>query len=484
MKLSEYTEYDAIGLAELVANDEVTSAELAELAREAIEVVNPDINAVIESWPASESGSADSRGGPLAGVPFLIKDLAVSMQGKNLELGSRLAKGVVATEDSWLMSRFRAAGLVTIGRTATPEMAFSTTTESTLQGVTRNPWLPELSAGGSSGGAAAAVAAGVVPLAHATDAAGSIRVPAAYNGLFGLKPTRGRSSNGPSLDEVFAGFGVQLGVSRSVRDSAALLDAIQGHAIGDPYITAAPGRSFLSEVSREPGKLKIGLMLDPWNDERTDPVIAAATSSTARLLEALGHTVIELRPTLGVSWDAFVQMNATIWTATLVGWIESLAAATGRPIDTTTLEPATLACFRYGKEEKASGFAAALAMRNTVTRSVGAWFGEVDLLLTPTLPQMPLAIGAYGAGADSMTGLEWTQRVFRHSPLTPPFNVSGVPAMSVPLETHPATGLPIGMQFAAGFGREDTLLRVAGQLERARPWVDRRPMVWAGRRSA
>ncbi|OLL28606.1 amidase [Burkholderia sp. SRS-W-2-2016] len=483
MKLSEYTEYDAIGLAKLVANGDVTSAELAGLAREAIGVVDPHINAVIESWPASESGSEDPRGGPLAGVPFLIKDVAVSMQGKKLELGSRLAQGIVSPEDSWLMSRFRAAGLVTIGRTSTPEMAFSTTTESTLQGATRNPWSPQLSAGGSSGGAAAAVAAGVVPLAHATDAAGSIRVPAAYNGLFGLKPTRGRSSNGPSLDEVFAGFGVQLGVSRSVRDSAALLDAIQGHAVGDPYITAAPEQSFLSEVSREPGRLKIGLMLDPWNGERTDPAIAAATSSTARFLEALGHTVIECQPTLGVSWDAFVQMNATIWTATLVGWIEGLAAATGRAIDDTMLEPATLACFRHGKEEKASAFAAALAMRNLVTRSVGTWFGEVDLLLTPTLPQMPPAIGAYGAGAESMTGLEWTQRVFRHSPFTPPFNVAGVPAMSVPLETHPQTGLPIGVQFAAEFGREDTLLRLAGQLERGRPWAERRPMLWAGNRS-
>jgi amidase len=480
MKLGEYTEYDAIGLAQLIANGEVTSAELAELALEAIRVANPDINAVIESWPASESGHAVASGGPLAGVPFLIKDLAVSMQGKKLELGSRLAKGVVATEDSWLMSRFRDAGLVTIGRSATPEMAFSTTTESTLQGATRNPWLPSLSAGGSSGGAAAAVAAGAVPLAHATDAAGSIRVPAAYNGLFGLKPTRGRSSNGPSLDEVFAGFGVQLGVSRSVRDSAALLDAIQGHAIGEPYVTAPPARSFLSEVSRDPGKLKIGLMLDPWNGERTDPVISAATSATAHLLQALGHTVIEVEPPLGVSWDAFVQMNATIWTATLVGWIEGLAAATGRPIDHTTLEPATLACFQHGKEEKASEFAAALAMRNTVTRSVGTWFEDVDLLLTPTLPQMPPAIGAYGAGAESMSGLQWTQRVFQHSPFTPPFNVSGLPAMSVPLEVHPTTGLPIGMQFAAGFAREDSLLRLAGQLEQARPWANRRPMLWAG----
>lgn len=223
------------------------------------------------------------------------------------------------------------------------------------------------------------------------------------------------------------------------------------------------------------------MMTDPWSADRTDPAIAAAVESTARFLEELGHTVFEVRPSLGVSWDAFVQMNATIWTATLVGWIEGLAAATGRPIDETTLEPATLACYRYGKEEKASAFAAALAMRNVVTRAVGHWFEDFDVLLTPTLPQMPPRIGEYGEGAESMNGLEWTQRVFRHSPLTPPFNVAGVPAMSVPLASHPETGLPIGMQFAGAFAREDKLLRLAGQLERARPWTNRRPVVWAGR---
>ncbi|WGS52687.1 amidase [Paraburkholderia sp. D15] len=481
MNLSEYARHDAIGLAARVAAREITSAELAELARAAIEAVNPEINAVIEHWPASESGGhADAGTRPLAGVPFLIKDLAVTMKGKRVEFGSRLARGVTADEDSWLMARFRAAGLVTIGRTTTPEMAFSTTTESVLEGATRNPWQPGLSAGGSSGGAAAAVAAGIVPIAHATDAAGSIRVPAASNGLFGLKPTRGRSSNGPALDEVFAGFGVQLGVSRSVRDSAALLDAIHGRAIGEPYFTPAPERSFLSEVGREPGKLKIGMMIDPWSVDRTAPAVAAEVVSTARLLEDLGHTIHEVKPPLGVSWDAFVQMNATIWTATLVGWIDGLAAATGRPVDATTLEPTTLACYRHGQEEKASAFAAALAMRNTVTRAIGHWFESLDVLLTPTLPHMPPAIGAYGSGAESMNGLEWTQHVFRHAPFTPPFNVAGVPAMSVPLACHRETGLPIGMQFAAGFAREDTLLRLAGQLERSRPWRDRRPVVWAG----
>ncbi|PLZ01761.1 amidase [Burkholderia sp. WAC0059] len=481
MKLDEYASYDAMGLAKLVAKREVTAVELSELARTASNAVNPRLNAVIEHWAIDESGpSAHDDGGPLAGVPFLIKDLAISMAGKRLELGSRLAQGLVAPGDSWLMSRFRDAGLVTIGRTTTPEMAFSTTTESAMQGATRNPWQPDLSAGGSSGGSAAAVAAGIVPLAHATDAAGSIRVPAAYNGLFGLKPTRGRSSNGPALDEVFAGFGVQLGVSRTVRDSAALLDAIQGHATGEPYVTAAPAQSFLSEVGRDPGRLRIGLMVDPWNGDRTDPAIAAATKATARHLEGLGHHVFEVMPSLGVAWEALVRANAIIWTGTLVGWIEGLAAATGRAIDETTLEPTTLACVRYGQRASAAEFAAALDLRNVVTRAIGGWFEQFDVLLTPTLPHGAPAIGTYSQGADSMDGLEWTDRVFRHAPFTPPFNVAGVPAMSVPLESDPTTGLPIGMQFAAGFAREDILLRLAGQLEQSRPWNARRPLVWAG----
>ena len=482
MKLSEYTSYDAIGLSELVRNREVTSTELTETARKAVSIVNPGINAVIAHWSAEESGPRNlAATGPIAGVPFLIKDLAISMASKHSELGSRIAQGMTSADDSWLMGRFRDAGLLTIGRTTTPEMAFSTTTESSLQGATCNPWDPTLSAGGSSGGAAAAVASGIVPLAHATDAAGSIRIPAAYNGLFGLKPTRGRSSNGPALDEVFAGFGVQLGVSRTVRDSAALLDAIHGHATGEPYVTSAPSQTFLSEVGRDPGKLKIGVMVNPWNGAVTHPDIAAATVATARGLEALGHDVFEVTPPLGVSWEALVEGNAAIWCGTLVGWIEGLANATGRPIDGSTLEPATLACLRYGKEASAATFAQALSMRNVLTRHVGKWFEQFDVLLTPTLPNRPGLIGDYAKGAESMSGLEWTDRVFRHSPFTPVFNVAGVPAMSVPLGAEPQTGLPIGMQFAAGFAREDLLLRLAGQLEQSRPWHRRHPGIWAGR---
>lgn len=478
MNLNEYSAHDGVGLAQLVVRGDVSAAELAALAALAIETVNPRLNAVIEHWQPDVAQPPAS--GPLAGVPFLIKDLAVSFAGRRSELGSRLAAGLVAPADSYLMSRFKAAGLQTIGRTTTPEMAFSTETESALVGPTRNPWNPLLSAGGSSGGAGAAVAAGIVPLAHATDAAGSIRVPAAFNGLFGLKPTRGRSSHGPGLDEVFAGFGVQLGLSRTVRDSAALLDAIQGQSPGDPYYTPAPAERFLTQVGRDPGRLRIGLLRTPWNAGAVDADIAQATQLAALHLQAQGHQIEESSFDLGVSWEAFVHANAQIWCATLVRWIDGLASATGRRIDASTLEPSTLACYAYGLQARASDFAGALEVRNSVARTVASWFERVDVLMTPTLPQLPQPLGTYSAGAAQMNGLEWTSRVFQHSPFTPIFNVAGTPAMSVPMATAASSGLPIGMQFAAAFAREDVLLRLAGQLEQTMPWHARRPAVWAG----
>jgi amidase len=478
MKLAEYVTYDALGLAALVAAGEVTPAELAGTANLAIAAVNQHVNAVVEQWPAPEADLQRS-GTVFGGAPFLIKDIAISMAGQRVELGSRLARGNVAAADSNLMQHFRRAGLVTIGRTGSPEMAFSTTTEPALYGPARNPWDTALSTGGSSGGAAAAVAAGIVPMAHATDAAGSIRVPAASCGLFGLKPTRGRVSNGPSMDEVFNGFGVQLGISRTVRDSAALLDAIMQPDIGEPYYTAPPASPYLLDAARAPGRLRIGLMMQAWNGQQPDAVIEQATMEAAKLCERLGHDVVLVRPELGVSWEEFVYANAQIWCANLVGWIDGLSAAMGRKADLTTLEVSTLACYEYGRRALAPAFAGALDTRNRITRNVAAYFGAYDMLLTPTLPALPLALGRYAEGAHNMNGLEWTARVFDHSPYTPAINVAGVPAMSVPLGMSPA-GLPIGVQFAAGFGREDLLFQLAGQLESAQPWAARTPPVWAG----
>ncbi|MEU4116449.1 amidase [Kitasatospora sp. NPDC028055] len=478
MKLSEYVTYDAVGLADLVARGQVSAAELASTAHLASDAVNPRLNAVIETWPAEDTPAPGST--PLAGVPFLIKDIAVAMAGKRVELGSRIAVGNVAAADSSLMARFRRAGLVTLGRTATPEFAYSTTTEGVLYGATRNPWDPARSPGGSSGGSAAAVAAGIVPLAHATDAAGSIRVPAAANGLFGLKPTRGRISLGPDADEVFNGLAVHGALSRSVRDSAALLDLVHGPEAGDPYAAQLPERPYAQEVTRSPGSLRIGLLTRPWGGRAVDAPVVDATLRSARLAESLGHRVDEVQVDLGVGWEEFLLANARLWATNLVTWIDGFAAAFGRPVDATTVEPEMLASYAYGREVTGAEFVHALAMRNRVARAIGRYFTGYDVLLTPTLPELPVLLGTYAEGAEGADGLGWLRQLLHRSPFTAAFNVAGTPAMSVPLESDPSTGLPIGIQFAAGYGREDVLFRLAGQLEQAAPWSHRTPAVWAG----
>ncbi|MFH8589751.1 amidase [Streptomyces celluloflavus] len=478
MRISEYVSYDAVGLAELVAKGEVTPAELEAAAREAAQRVNPQLNAIVETWPADDEPDPGST--PLAGVPFLIKDLGVSMAGRRTELGSRLAVGNVAGADSALMRRFRRAGLVTFGRTATPEMAYSITTEPVLYGATRNPWDLARSAGGSSGGAGAAVAAGVVPIAHATDAAGSIRIPAAYNGLFGLKPTRGRVSVGPDVDEIFNGLAVHGSVSRTVRDSAALLDRIRGPEPGDPYFAQEPSRPYAEEVTRHPGSLRIGVLTHAWGGRRTTTAVADALSRTVRLLESLGHQVEEVKVDLGADWEEFVLANARLWTANLTASVDELAAAFDRSINSSTLEPPILASYHYGQQVGGAQFVTALAIRNRVARSLARHFDAHDMLLTPTLPELPVPLGTYAEGAEALDGLGWLRRLFDRSPFSAAFNVAGTPAMSVPLTADAGTGLPIGMQFAAGYGLEGRLFRLAGQLEQASPWSGRTPTVWAG----
>lgn len=486
MKLSEYVSYDAVGLGDLVSRGEVSPQELADTALRAYEAVNPQINAVIETWQPelADIAPALAHRSPLSGVPFLIKDVGVTMAGRKLEFGSRLSSGFTPTADSILMQRFRSAGLVTLGRTTIPEFAWSGTTESALCGATRNPWNLEHGAGGSSGGAAAAVAAGIVPLAHATDAAGSIRIPAASSGVFGLKPTRGRVSNGPALDEAINGLAVQLGVSRSVRDSAALLDAVQGATRGEAYTIAPPTSRYLDQVSTPPGSLRIGMLSQAWGGQRTQPVVLERLAAAAQLCASLDHEVEEAEMPLGVSWEAFIHASSVLWVANIAAWVDDMAALTGREIDTTTLEPQTLAVYRTGREISGIDIIRALDLRNAVTRSVAAFFSRYDVLLTPTLPDLAPRIGTYALGAETMSGHEWTDRVFSSSPFTPVFNAAGLPAMSMPLFNDAASGLPIGMQFVASSGREDLLFRIAGQLEASLPWAGRTPGTWVGTTNA
>lgn len=477
MKTSEYAEYDALGLAELIAGGQVTQAEVRAAALLAIEQLNPKINALVEVW----ENEPPAASGPFRGVPFLVKDLGLTAKGHLNELGSRLASGCIADEDSNLMIRLRQAGLVTIGRTTTPELAASTTTEAALSGPTRNPWDLSRSAGGSSGGSAAAVAAGLVPAAHATDGGGSIRVPSASTGLFGLKPSRGRVSMGPGVDEVWAGLAVHGAVSRTVRDSAALLDAIEGVAVGDPFQIAKPQHAYVSETTREPGPLRIGLLLHPLNGTRSVDSVATATRNVAVQLQGMGHGVEEVSLDIGLSWEGFVEMNARFWSANTAAWINAIAAGTGRPIDGSTLEPATLSLHEMGSQLTAIDLLEAMYLRNLVTRRLGNFFCRYDILLSPTLPALPPPIGSYNEGQEHLDGRGWMHRVFTHSPFTALANVTGSPSMSMPLAVDPESGLPIGMQFSADFGREDMLLRLAGQLERALPWIARKPDVWAGK---
>uniref|UniRef100_UPI0015EFF67C amidase n=1 Tax=Streptomyces sp. WELS2 TaxID=2749435 RepID=UPI0015EFF67C len=305
-------------------------------------------------------------------------------------------------------------------------------------------------------------------------------IPAACNGLFGLKPTRGRISMGPDFDEVFNGLAVHGSLSRTVRDSAALLDQVRGPEPGDPYSAREPSRPYTEEVTRPPGALRIGVLTHPWGGRRTTPSVADALSRTVRLLESLGHRVEETRVDLGVGWEEFVLANARLMTANLAAQVDELATAFGRPVDSSTLEPPTLAGYHYGQRVGGARFVAALTVRNRVARSLARYFDTHDVLLTPTLPEPPVPLGTYAEGAEALDGHGWIERLTDRSPFTLAFNVAGTPAMSVPVTADTGTGLPIGMQFAAGHGLEGRLFRLAGQLEQASPWSGRTPTVWAG----
>lgn len=476
MNLSEYTSFDAVDLAKLVAEGEVKPEEVTCAAAKAIDAINHNIHAVIERWDGEES----NKNGPLHGVPMLVKDLGISVKGRRNELGSRLAADYVSPHDSNLTQKMRQSGMVLLGRTTTPELAASTTTEPFFNGGTRNPWNINFSAGGSSGGSAAAVASGIVPAAHATDGGGSIRVPASSNGLFGLKPGRGRISMGPDVDEVWSGLAVHGFVTRSVRDSAALLEAVQGNLPGDPFVIASPSHSLTSSVTQDPGVLRIGVMTHPLNGHRSSPEVVTQLNQTVKQLLTLGHQVEDVTPDIGLSWDAFVEMNTRYWASNTAAWIDVLASVTKRAVSGDTLEPSNLALWQLGHELTAIELTGAMHMRNRVTQKMAEFYQQYDMLLTPTLPDIPGNLGCYNCEQSKMDGRGWMHHVFNHSPFTALANVCGTPAMSVPLGFSALHHLPVGMQFFAGFNREPELLKLAGQLERAYPWNHRRPAIWAG----
>ncbi|WP_308168192.1 amidase family protein [Nonomuraea sp. NEAU-A123] len=458
--LHEYVSYDAVGLRDLIRTGKVRAAEVEAVARQALEIANAQVNGL--TLPLFSPALDHAADGPFAGVPFLIKDHGPVAKGVPFSLGSRALPHVVADHDTELMRRFRAAGLVTLGQTTAPELALSFSTESVRYGITRNPWDLERGAGGSSGGAAALVAAGAVPLAHGSDGAGSIRVPASCCGLVGLKPTRSRTAPGPDMGELMFGMAGEFALTRTVRDSAHLLDAIHGPGVGDKYTAPTPWRPYADELSADPGRLRVAVTTRAWSGVPVDPEVAEATVKVGELLAEMGHHVDEASPVL--DWDDVLHSLLT----EAMAIASTLLLAPGEP-DPALLETGSRlileATRRAGALDLITGFHA----QNRLTRSVAAFFTDYDLLVTPTLGQLPAPHGTYDYDAPRESFRDWLDTIFAYGPFTPPFNATGQPAISLPLGRSESR-LPIGVQVVAPYGREDLLIRVAARLEEARPW--------------
>jgi amidase/6-aminohexanoate-cyclic-dimer hydrolase len=474
MKRSEYEQLDGLGLAELIRRGEVTPAEVLAAALALADERNPAINAIVARFDA-RARAAIAGGlpaGPFTGVPYLLKDLGVLLAGTITSYGSRLFADFVADHDSEITGRLARAGLVLFGKTNTPELGLCPSTEPRLFGPTRNPWAPGHSAGGSSGGAAAAVAAGILPMAHATDGGGSIRIPAACCGLFGLKPTRARNPMGPDAGEGWSGASVGHAVTRTVRDSAALLDATSGPDVGDPYWAPPPAGPYLAEVGRDPGRLRIALATRAWNGKPVHPECVAAARAAARLCERLGHHGEEASPV--VDAGALGLATRTIVGANVRAQLDARAAALGRELSAADVEPATWARAVDGHTQRAADYARAIQVVHRTGRAVARFLADYDLIVSPTMCQPPYPLGVLDM--TSSPEPTYMDAVLSSIGFTALFNSAGNPAMSVPLHWSPS-GLPIGVQFAARFGDEATLFRVAAQLEAAQPWADRRPPV-------
>ncbi len=471
---AEYMSHDALSLAELIANGEVTAGEVLDAAIERADAINPTINAIVHRFDGAARGrvAAGLPQGPLAGVPFLLKDLGAMQEGVAMGNGSRLWDGFVAPVDFTYTDRAQAAGLVAFGRTNTPEMGISWTTEPVAKGPTRNPWNLGHSPGGSSGGAAAAVAAGIVPVAHATDGGGSIRIPAAHCGLFGLKPTRARNPAGPLVGEGWSGLSTGHVVSRTVRDSAALLDATHGPAPGDPYAAPVPAGPFLEEVGREPGRLRVALHLTALDGTPLHAENRAAAEAAAKLFADLGHDVEEAMPDLDTLAlrDAFAVIIAgNLWVA-IAGRYKQL----GKEPDGSGLEKVTWEWARYGRERLASDYAAAVGAIHVAGRQLAAFYARYDVMLSTVMRNPPRPLGYLRQDERDLD--DFIAALSDEMPVTPLANITGTPAMSLPLAWS-AEGLPIGVHVGAAFGREDLLLRLAAQVEQARSWADRRPEI-------
>lgn len=463
----EYGAFDGVGLARLIRSGEVTAAEVLAAARDAIDAVEPMLNAL--AFPRRDEPLDYDEAGPLGGVPFLLKDVGPYAEGFPYSVGSRFFEGRIAPHDAEIMSRFRAAGLATLGSTATPEFAFSFDTTTRRNGATNNPWDLSRGVGGSSGGAAALVAAGAVPIAHATDGAGSIRVPAAFCGLVGLKPTRGRT---PIDVEGLSGLAAEFAVTRTVRDSAVLLDAIAGPQATAKYRIEAPQSRYSEALNAPVRPLRIALQTETWSGVPVETQMVRAAQETAAHFEAMGHSV-EL---IGPAFSA--EHILRVFTMTAVLHI-------GAMLDSAEIEPTPelIESTSYRLWTEAAQMNALMVGRgfeafNDVCRQAGEFFESYDVLITPTAARTAMPHGTHNFDAPGHTVESWHELLFEACPFTAPFNIGGQPAISVPV-AQGDDGLPIGVQLIAEYGRDDLVLQLASQLEEAIPWSARKPTVHA-----
>jgi amidase len=473
---AEYGRYDATGLAALVRRREVSARELVDEAITRVERHNAPLNAVVYKAYDEARAAADAAlpDGPFKGVPFLIKDMDTHVAEWPLANGSAFLREFRCRYDSELVRRYRAAGLVLLGRTNTPEFGIPGTTEGRHHGVCRNPWNAEHSAGGSSGGAGAAVASGMVPMAHGSDGLGSIRIPAAQCGLVGLKPTQYRNPGAPDDRSRATGWVVDHVLTRSVRDSAAMLDWTGYPEDDAPYASPAKERPYTDEIATPPGRLRIAFNCATTHGGALQEDVLGVFNSTVKLLEELGHTLVE-KPSLGIDWRSLYRAQMAVSGAMFVAAIDSWAQIVGHAPHEEELEPLAWAAYRGGKALSAAEVGDGLRTLRLLTRQLLALWRDFDVLLTPTTITPAPRIGHLDP--VKVEPREFHRRQGRAFNFTPPWNMTGQPAISLPLGTSP-NGLPIGMMLIARYADEATLVRVAAQLEQARPWLDRHPPIW------
>ena len=471
MRLDEYALLDATGLATLIQRGDVAASEVSNLAAQAINLANPLINAVVETYD-DRLAISTAGDGPFAGVPMLIKDVGGHEKGRKVEFGSRLAEGYVCPGDSHVGKLFRGAGLNIIGRSNAPEYSIATSTENLLYGNTSTPWREGYSAGGSSGGAAAAVAAGVVPIAHGSDIGGSLRIPASWCGCIGLKPSRGRVSAGPRVDEGGFGLSMNFAQTRTMRDTAAVLDVLSVRQPGDPFHIPTPEGGFVPWLEKRPPRLRIAWTTAPTMDAPVDAEVATAVEQTAHMLADMGHHVEQAD--LVFDQERASHVMCSVWFFGFHKTLDRIGQQTGKVPGPDTLEPVTWEIYKQSRDRDPYDFIDGLAWINQARREIGQFFANHDVLVSPTTAQVSQPHGLYGLNLPNLSPEEYMVLADEPVQFCFPYNVAGTPAISLPLAMH-SNGLPIGVQLGAGPADEHLLIALGAALEKQMPWADRLP---------